>query len=109
MTVHHIFFGDGSLIVNNGKYGGEPAVFIEAAPVPGAIGENANDALPRDRITDGGTVLTFKSAASLNVLIEELLKLKRIIEPVLGPSEYRAMVAVFNAFNPAPQKGPSDE
>jgi hypothetical protein len=36
-------FGTGRLIVNTGVYGDEPAVFVDAAPYRGVVGEKAPD------------------------------------------------------------------
>lgn len=103
--ITHVPLDSGAFMIGRGRYGGEPAVFIEPAPKPGVVGQVVDDAELGDALHDGSVVITFGNYECSAVLVRAIglafghdpekgrEKPKRIVGYILS-SNYQKSAAV---------------
>lgn len=67
-----IMLGGGNYAINHGHFENRPALFLEHVDKPGVVGADASDAGLDPNAVTAGTVITFDSLASAEVLRDEL-------------------------------------
>ncbi len=66
-------FGKGDLVVVDGRYNGNPAVFIRRAYIPGSIGDPADrEGVPMDTLQPGEIVLCFPTTEQASTVVNAL-------------------------------------